>query len=95
MVMFKLKRSSIEKTILLTETLRERYQVMDIGWSNNRRVYDCDLHLDIINGKIWVQQNMTEMQIGQALMDKGVAKEDIVLGFQAPYAREYSGFAIT
>ncbi len=71
----------------------DRYQVMDIGWSNNRRVYDCDLHLDIINGKIWVQQNMTEMQIGQALMDKGVAKEDIVLGFQAPYAREYSGFA--
>jgi XisI protein len=95
MVMFKLKRSSIEKTILLTETLRERYQLMDIGWSNNRRVYDCDLHLDIINGKIWVQQNMTELQIGQALMDKGVAKEDIVLGFQAPYAREYSGFAIT
>ena len=26
----------------------DRYQVMDIGWSNNRRVYDCDLHLDII-----------------------------------------------
>jgi hypothetical protein len=94
MVMFKPKLSSIEKTILLPETLRERYQVMDIGWSNNRRVYDCDLHLDIINGKIWVQQNMTEMQIGQTLMDKGVAKEDIVLGFQAPYAREYSGFAI-
>jgi XisI protein len=94
MVISKLKRYSIEKPILLAETLRERYQVMDIGWSNNRRVYDCDLHLDIINGKIWVQQNMTEMQIGQALMDKGVAKEDIVLGFQAPYAREYSGFAI-
>ena len=95
MVMFKPRRSLIEKTIILTETLRERYQVMDFGWSNNRRVYDCDLHLDIINGKIWVQQNMTEMQFGQALMDKGVAKEDIVLGFQAPYAREYSGFAIT
>jgi hypothetical protein len=26
-------------------------------------------------------------------MDKGVAKEDIVLGFQAPYVREFSGFA--
>jgi XisI protein len=45
---------------------------MDISWSNNRRVYDRDLHLDIINGKIWVQQNMTEMQIEQALMDKGI-----------------------
>lgn len=73
---------------------QDRYQVIDIGWSNNRRVYDCSLHLDIINGKIWVQQNMTEMQIGQVLMSKGVVQEDIVLGFQAPYAREYSGFAI-
>jgi hypothetical protein len=33
---------------------------------NTLRIYDCDLHLDIINGKVWVQQNMTEMQIGQA-----------------------------
>jgi XisI protein len=78
MVMFKSKQSSIEKTILLAETLRERYQVVDIGWSNNRRIYNCDLHLDIINGKIWVQQNMTEMQIGQALMDK-LGRSDLPL----------------
>jgi hypothetical protein len=52
------------------------------------------LHLDIIDGKIWVQYNMTEMPITQKLLAQGVAREDIVLGFQAPYAREYSGFAI-
>jgi hypothetical protein len=72
----------------------DRYQVIDVGWNGDRRVYDCAVHLDIIDGKIWVQQNMTEMQIGRVLMEKGVAREDIVLGFQAPYVREYSGFAI-
>jgi XisI protein len=35
------------QTIFDRENDRDR--VMDIGWSNNRRVYDCDLHLDIIN----------------------------------------------
>lgn len=43
--------------------------------------------------KIWVQQNMTEMRVGQKLMDRGVAKEDIVLGFQAPEMRKYTDFA--
>jgi XisI protein len=51
------------QTQMIFDRENDRYRVMDIGWSNNRRVYDCDLHLDIINGKIWVQQNMTEMQI--------------------------------
>jgi XisI protein len=74
---------------------QDHYQVIDVGWNNNRRVYGCALHLDIINGKIWVQQNMTEVQIAKVLMSKGVAREDIVLGFQASYAREYSGYAIS
>jgi XisI protein len=46
------------------------------------------------DGKVWVQHNMTEMQIAQALMAMGVAKEDIVLGFQAEYMREYTGFGV-
>jgi XisI protein len=73
---------------------QDHYQVLDIGWDNNHRVHNCALHLDIIDGKIWVQLNMTEMQIAQKLMTQGVAQEDIVLGFQAPYVREYSGFAV-
>jgi XisI protein len=79
---------------IIFDTVQDRYQVLDVGWNKNRRIHDCALHLDIINGKIWVQQNMTEMQIAQALMAKSVAREDIVLGFQAPYVREYSGFAV-
>jgi hypothetical protein len=82
------------RTQTIFDREQNRYQVMDIGWSNNRRIYECVLHLDIIDEKIWVQQNMTELQIGRVLMSKGVAVEDIVLGFQPPYAREYSGFAI-
>jgi XisI protein len=82
------------RTQTIFDREQDRYQVMDIGWSNDRRVYECVLHLDIIDEKIWVQQNMTELQIGRILMSKGVEVEDIVLGFQPPYAREYSGFAI-
>jgi hypothetical protein len=50
--------------------------------------------LDIKQGKIWIEQNMTEMRVAQELVDLGVAKEDIVLGFQAPEMRQYTDYAV-
>ena len=76
------------------DILQDRYQVMDVGWDGHRRVHGCVLHLDIQDGKIWVQQNTTEMHVAHELVAMGVAKEDIILGFQAPYMREYTGFGV-
>ncbi len=42
---------------------QDHYQAMNLGWDGHRRVYGCVLHLDIREGKIWVQQNMTERQV--------------------------------
>ena len=76
------------------DTKQDHYQVVNVGWDGHRRVYGCVLRLDIQKGKIWIQQNMTEMRVAQELVDLGVRKEDIVLGFQAPEMREYTGYAV-
>jgi hypothetical protein len=78
----------------LFDTQQDRYQVIDIGWDGHRRVHGCVIHLDIKDGKIWVQHNTTEMRVAHELLARGVLKEDIVLGFQAPYVREYTGFGV-
>jgi len=72
---------------------QDHYQVMNVGWDGHRRVYGCVLHLDIKEGKIWIEQNMTEMRVAQELVERGVAKEDIVLGFQAEM-RQYTGYGV-
>ena len=54
----------------------------------NRRVYGCVLHLDIKEGKIWIEQNMTEMRVAQELVAQGISKKDIVLGFRSPRVRK-------
>ena len=72
---------------------KDHYQVMNVGWDGHRRVYGCVLHLDIKAGKIWIQQNMTEIRVAQELVNRGIAKTDIVLGFQAPEMREYTDYA--
>lgn len=71
----------------------DRYLVMSVGWKENRRVYGCVLHLDIKDGRIWLQQNSTEIRVGHELVEMGVAREDIVLGFQPPALRQYTEFA--
>ncbi|MEM7530897.1 MAG: element excision factor XisI family protein, partial [Chloroflexota bacterium] len=52
------------------------------------------LHFDIINNKIWLQHNGTEMQLASELVEMGVPKQDIVLGFHSPFRRQFSGYAV-
>jgi len=51
------------------------------------------MHLDIRNEKIWIFYNSTEHDIAADLVDLGVPKQDIVLGFH-PLVREMSDYAI-
>jgi XisI protein len=78
---------------LIADKENHRYQVVTIGWDGDRYVHDCPLHFDIIDGKIWVQQNMTEWEVGEMLEDAGVPKSDIVAGFLPPELRVYTRYA--
>ena len=73
------------------DTERDHYQVVDLGWDKHQRVYNSVIHFDIKDGKIWIQRNQTEQVLADILIEMGVPKEDIVLGLQPPYAREYTG----
>ena len=67
---------------------------MHVGWINGQRIYGSVIHLDLINGKVWLQHNGTEGDIAQELMAAGVARQDIVLGFRSPAVRVHTGYAV-
>jgi hypothetical protein len=79
---------------LIFDTLRHRYQVVNVGWYGEHRIYGCVLHIDIIDNKIWIQYDGTEIGIAGELVAKGVPKQDIVLGFHSPYKRQFTEFAV-
>ena len=79
---------------LIFDTERDRYQLLDVGWENLKRIYNCFIHIDIKDGKIWIQRNMTEADLAQELVEMGVAKEDIVLGLHPPYKRPLTGYGV-
>ncbi|BAY14573.1 hypothetical protein NIES21_03300 [Anabaenopsis circularis NIES-21] len=82
------------ETQLIFDTERDHYQWMNVGWQQFNRVYRCVIHLDIKNGKIWLQQNLTDQNPAEELVKMGVPKDDIVLGLQPPYKRQYTDYGV-
>jgi XisI protein len=77
------------------DTVRDRYLLVNVGWKDNStRIYGCILHVDIKDGKIWVQHDGTEEAIADRLVERGVPKQKIVLAYHAPHVRQYTEFAL-
>ena len=82
------------ETEIIFDLNRDRYLLVDLGWQEHQRIYNCVIHLEIRDGKIWIQRNQTDKPIADVLIAMGVAKEDIILGLQPPYIREYTGLGV-
>ena len=80
------------------EIIRDRegghYLVMVAGWHNESRVYGSVIHIDIKDGKIWVQQDRTDTGVANELIEAGIPKSQIVLAFQSTFLRQFSDYAM-
>jgi hypothetical protein len=73
---------------------KDRYLLMTVGWENERRVHSCLVHVDIVDGKFWIQRDGTEDGIATELERAGVSKSDIVLAFHEPELRKFTEYAV-
>jgi hypothetical protein len=87
------KEDSVESQLVI-DTTNHHYQLLYVGWQGEKRIYGCPIHIDLKNGKIWIQQDFTEVGIAKQLMERGVSKSDVVLGFRSPFMRQLSEFAV-
>lgn len=71
----------------------DSYALIEVGWAENQRIHQFVIHLEIINGKVWVQADNTDLNITRELERAGIPKGDIVLGFQPPAVRPYTDYA--
>ena len=83
---------AINEAVLDTEN--DHYLIVTVGWQPHvRRIYRPLVHLDIIDGKIWIQRDGTEEGIAYGLEAAGVPKSDIVLAFHPEDVRPHTGYA--
>jgi XisI protein len=83
------------KNKIIADKERQAFVLISFGWRNDESyTHLLCFHIEIINGKVWIHENNTEAMIADELIEKGIAREDIVLGFLEPEIREHSGFAV-
>jgi hypothetical protein len=82
------------ETRLLFDRERDQYALMVMDWQDIHRTHSCVAHLEVVNGKIWIQEDNTEEGIATDLEAAGVPKGHIVLGFRHPDIRKYTDYAV-
>ncbi len=78
----------------IIDTEKDHYEVIHVGWDGDRRVHGSVVHIDIIDGKVWIQYDGTSRPVAEALLEAGIPREAIVLGFHPAHLRQYTDFAI-
>ncbi|MEG4235769.1 XisI protein [Microcoleus sp. Pol11C3] len=72
----------------------DRYMLINIGWFNEQRIHHCVIHIDIIDGQVWIQGNNTDRLIAEELVAAGVPAESIVLGLEPLDVRLYTAYGV-
>ena len=70
-----------------------RYQLVLVGWQHRERIYHIIFHVEIINNKIWIEEDNSEDSFAEMLVEKGVSKKDIVLGYFSEFHRKHTEYA--
>jgi hypothetical protein len=80
------------ETEAIADRVRDHYEVLHVGWDGVRRVHGVVVHIDIRGGKVWLQYDGTSRPVAEELVEAGIPREDIVLGFHPAELRPLTGF---
>jgi hypothetical protein len=82
------------KTEAAFDRSNDRYLLVNVGWDNKEgRIHGTLVHIDILNGKLWIQRDGTEHGIAKELVKAGIPKDHIVLAFHPAEIRHHTDFA--
>jgi XisI protein len=75
---------------IIADTKNHHYQLIRIGWYKDRHVHYTVFHFDILDGKVWIQENRTDVKVDEELIDAGITPKDILSGLQHPTLRKFA-----
>ena len=82
------------RNIAAFDSQNDQYVIISEGWNHQQHLHGCLIHIEIMDGKVWIQVDGTEGGIAETLMLAGIPKNEIVLGFHEPEIRPHTRFAI-
>ena len=89
---FRPSRGDVQVETIFDEG-NDHYELIYSGWNGPHRIHGSVLHLDIRDGKVWIQYDGTEAGIAEELVEAGIPRERIVLAFKPPEVRKFTDYA--
>ena len=80
---------------LVFDPENDRYLFLYVGGEEAKRIHNCIFYFDIKGDKIWLQENNTDIEVGEELEEMRISKKEFVVGFHHPSMREYSDYAVS
>ncbi|CAN5350789.1 hypothetical protein BH20ACI1_BH20ACI1_27610 [soil metagenome] len=80
--------------VFIVDELKGIFAWLDFGWTQQGRTRSINVFVRLKDGKIHIEEDMTEEGIGTILLKKGVPPKDIVVEFHPPEMRQYTEFAL-
>lgn len=77
---------------VIIDEAQGHYELIQVGWSGAYRVHGAVLHLDLRDGKVWVEHD--GIGIVPELVEAGIPKQDIILAFKHPDVRPHTGYGV-
>jgi hypothetical protein len=78
---------------IVMDTERHHYQLVVVGWQNKRYTHGILVQIDLRGELVWVVADNTDYNVVGELIQRGIPKEKIVLGYQPAQWRQHTGFA--
>ena len=82
------------ETNLVEDPEQQIFLLQRLGWDTGKRVNNVVILARVRDGKIWIEDDNTDLCFADELVRAGVPREDIVLGFQPPERRHLTEFAV-
>lgn len=87
----KLTNQKDRETLLSIDHQHGQYILISDGWEDTKRYYNPIVHIEIKpDNSVWLRHDNTDLEIGQELVDRGIARKDIVLAFYSPQMRKFA-----
>ncbi|MBS1251129.1 MAG: hypothetical protein MAG451_00159 [Anaerolineales bacterium] len=79
---------------VIFDEANDHYELVYAGWNGPYRTHGSVLHIDIRDGKVWIQYDGTEQGIAEELVKAGIPRDRIVLAYKPPEIRPHMDFAV-
>lgn len=82
------------RTEMVCDDAQGHYELIQLGWEDTKRIHGILFHCDILNDKVYLEHNGTDMDVAGMFLEAGIPASDIVLGFRYPKHRHLTEFAV-